>query len=103
MVLSRFPRLAANLPLFNCVVASSALGFQVFVLFPWHHEIDRSHHKLAQKVEALTKSKSAIDVPVVPLPSSTPILAPNIIEPTPTNPIQSVVVANLGSQTPKLG
>jgi hypothetical protein len=42
----------------NFLVASSALGFQVFVLYPWHVELDerfdelkKEHQKLQQVVE----------------------------------------------------
>ncbi|GAM22851.1 hypothetical protein SAMD00019534_060260, partial [Acytostelium subglobosum LB1] len=64
MVLSRFPRLSKNLPLLSFVVASSALSFQILVLYPWHMEIDRSHHQLANKIEELTNDpKRALSRP----------------------------------------
>ena len=30
----------------NFVIGSSALSFQVFVLFPWHEKLDEEFHKL---------------------------------------------------------
>jgi hypothetical protein len=37
-------------PLVNLVIATSALGFQVFVLYPWHHELSRDFNTLHDKV-----------------------------------------------------
>jgi hypothetical protein len=51
MVLTKFPRALTNLPLLNLLVSSTALTFQVTVLYPWHKEIDESHTKLIQKLE----------------------------------------------------
>lgn len=33
----------------NFVVASSALGFQVFVLYPWHQELDAGFEDLKKE------------------------------------------------------
>lgn len=33
----------------NFVVASSALGFQVFVLYPWHNELDARFEDLRRE------------------------------------------------------
>ncbi|KAH8682563.1 hypothetical protein BX600DRAFT_544912, partial [Xylariales sp. PMI_506] len=33
----------------NFVVASSALGFQVFVLYPWHKQLDESFESLKKE------------------------------------------------------
>lgn len=33
----------------NFAVASSALGFQVFVLYPWHKELDASFEELRKE------------------------------------------------------
>ncbi|KAI0126266.1 hypothetical protein BJ170DRAFT_582334 [Xylariales sp. AK1849] len=33
----------------NFVVASSALGFQVFVLYPWHKQLDDSFENLKRE------------------------------------------------------
>ncbi|KAI4594468.1 hypothetical protein LQW54_012689 [Pestalotiopsis sp. IQ-011] len=33
----------------NFVVASSALGFQVFVLYPWHKQLDESFEDLKKE------------------------------------------------------
>lgn len=40
------------LPVVNFVIATSALIFQTTVLYPWHHEIDRSHHALKEKLDS---------------------------------------------------
>ena len=36
-------------PLLSFVIASSALGFQVFVLYPWHHQLEREFHDLQEE------------------------------------------------------
>ena len=41
------PRFLSKLPIFNFVVATTALGFQVAVLYPWHHELSQQNQKLA--------------------------------------------------------
>jgi len=51
MPANRFPRLWSLFPAFNFIIASGALSFQVFVLYPWHREIDKSHHELTHRVE----------------------------------------------------
>ncbi|KIW17195.1 hypothetical protein PV08_04386 [Exophiala spinifera] len=33
----------------NFVIASSALAFQVFVLYPWHNKLDEDFEKLKQE------------------------------------------------------
>ncbi|KAJ5569132.1 hypothetical protein N7450_011618 [Penicillium hetheringtonii] len=43
--------ISRGLPLVNFAVASSALAFQVFVLYPWHHQLD--HEFKALKSEHL--------------------------------------------------
>jgi solute carrier family 25 (mitochondrial phosphate transporter), member 3 len=43
----------------NFAVASSALGFQVFVLYPWHKELDESFEQLKREnvrvIDAVTE------------------------------------------------
>ncbi|KAK5575381.1 hypothetical protein RB653_010641 [Dictyostelium firmibasis] len=51
MVLSKFPIVSRNLPLVNLAIATTALGFQVAVLYPWHLTIDDSHKNLIKKME----------------------------------------------------
>ncbi|KAF4500523.1 phosphate transport MIR1 [Fusarium agapanthi] len=41
--------LTRAISLTNFVVAGSALGFQVFVLYPWHKELDESFEKLKKE------------------------------------------------------
>ena len=36
-------------PLINFLVASSALAFQVFVLYPWHHQLEREFHVIQKE------------------------------------------------------
>ncbi|KAK4457282.1 hypothetical protein QBC42DRAFT_41053 [Cladorrhinum samala] len=47
----------------NFVVASSALGFQVFVLYPWHKELDESFEALKKEhlrvLDAINQSRAA--------------------------------------------
>lgn len=33
----------------NFVIATSALGFQVFVLYPWHHRLDEDFQDLKKE------------------------------------------------------
>lgn len=40
----------------NFAIATTALGFQVFVLYPWHQELDADFKKLQQEVIQLRKS-----------------------------------------------
>ncbi|EON97192.1 putative mitochondrial phosphate carrier protein [Phaeoacremonium minimum UCRPA7] len=40
------PLITRLVSLTNFVVASSALGFQVFVLYPWHKELDAGFEEL---------------------------------------------------------
>lgn len=42
------PVIRKYLPYVNFVVASSALCFQIFVLYPWHQELDKDFHKLKE-------------------------------------------------------
>lgn len=46
MVLGPFVRKV--LPYINFVVASSALAFQYFVLYPWHKELDNDFQKMKE-------------------------------------------------------
>jgi hypothetical protein len=38
-----------GVPLTNFVIASSALCFQVFVLYPWHHQLDADFEDLKKE------------------------------------------------------
>lgn len=40
---------ARTISLTNFLVASSALGFQVFVLYPWHNELDAGFEALKKE------------------------------------------------------
>lgn len=51
----------------NFMVASSALGFQVFVLYPWHKELDerfeelkKEHLRVLDAVGGALKSEGAL-------------------------------------------
>jgi hypothetical protein len=35
------PTVRKLLPIVNFVIASAALGFQVSVLYPWHHQLEK--------------------------------------------------------------
>lgn len=40
------------LPIASLIIGSSALAFQMLVLYPWHHELDKEFRKLKkQKLE----------------------------------------------------
>jgi hypothetical protein len=45
VIFSRF------LPITSFIVGSSALTFQITVLYPWHHELDNEFKKLKQLKE----------------------------------------------------
>ena len=64
-----------TISLTNFVVASSALGFQVFVLYPWHNQLDTEfkalkteHLKVLKALESVeveeTKLRNQIQAPV---------------------------------------
>lgn len=66
--------LTRAISLTNFLVASSALGFQVFVLYPWHIELDerfeelkKEHIRLQRVVEAkfgeLPRATPAVSAP----------------------------------------
>jgi hypothetical protein len=38
-------------PLVNFVIATAALGFQVLVLYPWHHQLEKEFHELQHQQE----------------------------------------------------
>ncbi|KAH8778623.1 hypothetical protein F5883DRAFT_485939 [Diaporthe sp. PMI_573] len=49
----------------NFVVASSALCFQVFVLYPWHKELDENFEKLKKEhIRVLDNIKNATEAGV---------------------------------------
>ncbi|KAJ5365643.1 hypothetical protein N7517_008529 [Penicillium concentricum] len=56
-----------GISIINFGVASSALAFQVFVLYPWHHQLDdefkalkKEHHRLLSQIDLRTlREKSA--------------------------------------------
>jgi len=43
------PVFTKGVSLTNFVIASSALGFQVFVLYPWHHQLDNEFKRLKEE------------------------------------------------------
>lgn len=55
-----------GISLTNFVVASSALAFQVFVLYPWHKQLDegfdslkKEHLRVLRSLDDLQRSKKA--------------------------------------------
>ncbi|CAF1303673.1 unnamed protein product [Rotaria sp. Silwood1] len=48
-------------PLVNFLIATAALGFQVGVLYPWHHQLEQRfnelEHKQEQKLEDYHQTK----------------------------------------------
>ncbi|UJR32363.1 hypothetical protein I4U23_019826 [Adineta vaga] len=40
------------LPFVNFLIASVALGFQVTVLYPWHHELQQEFNELEKQQDA---------------------------------------------------
>lgn len=47
------PRFLNNLPIFNFFVATSALTFQVCILYPWHHHLSDQIHTLQKELKDL--------------------------------------------------
>jgi hypothetical protein len=41
--------IARRFSITNFVIATSALGFQVFVLYPWHQKLDEDFEQLKQE------------------------------------------------------
>jgi len=39
----------------NFTLASTSLGVQLLLLYPWHLQIDESHHKLTEQVNRIEK------------------------------------------------
>lgn len=64
------PLIARRFSITNFLIASSALGFQVFVLYPWHNKLDddftalkKENVRLLQTIEqrlAQVKEKPAV-------------------------------------------
>lgn len=46
-----FNRLYKNLPLVNFFISTSALTFQVAVLYPWHKDISLQLDKLTKQIK----------------------------------------------------
>lgn len=47
------PTIRAWLPYLNFTVATTALGFQTGVLYPWHEELDREFKQLKQEHKSM--------------------------------------------------
>ena len=43
------------LPIFNFVIASTALGFQVSVLYPWHNQLEKDFNGLQHQQQTKLK------------------------------------------------
>jgi hypothetical protein len=44
----------------NFVIGSSALGFQIFVLYPWHEKLEAQFKNLTNEHESMLKNMEAI-------------------------------------------
>jgi hypothetical protein len=42
-------------PIINLVISSTALGFQIRVLYPWHNDLDKKFNDLDKKIDNLIK------------------------------------------------
>lgn len=52
------PIFTRRVSLTNFAIATSALGFQVFVLYPWHHKLDAEFQRLKEEhVKILNESE----------------------------------------------
>lgn len=45
------PTVRKLLPMINFVIASVALGFQVGILYPWHHQLEKKFNELQNQQE----------------------------------------------------
>ncbi|KAF2395835.1 hypothetical protein EJ06DRAFT_256065 [Trichodelitschia bisporula] len=53
-------RFTRTLTITNLLIGSTALGFQVTVLYPWHHELQADFDKMkAEHVRALHEARAA--------------------------------------------
>ena len=59
-MLTRYPKVASTLPLINFAISSTALAFQMTVLYPWHKEIDHSHAKLVDSLDGHFQKLSVV-------------------------------------------
>lgn len=60
------PAITRIISITNFVVASSALCFQVGVLYPWHKELDENFEKLKQEhLRVLDQIKNVADVAAI--------------------------------------
>lgn len=60
------PAITRAISLTNFIVASSALCFQVGVLYPWHKELDENFEKLKKEhLRVLDQIKHAADVAAI--------------------------------------
>lgn len=53
------PLLARRFSITNFVIASSALGFQIFVLYPWHTKLDEDFAELKRENLRLIQTVNA--------------------------------------------
>ncbi|KAF1817215.1 hypothetical protein P152DRAFT_382370, partial [Eremomyces bilateralis CBS 781.70] len=44
--------IARRFSITNFAIATTALGFQVFVLYPWHQKLDDDFEKVKQEIHA---------------------------------------------------
>lgn len=51
--------LARRFSITNFLIATSALGFQVFVLYPWHQELDIEFKHVRQELNDLRREREA--------------------------------------------
>jgi len=45
------PTVRKLLPIVNFVIATAALGFQVSVLYPWHHQLEKRFNEMQHQQE----------------------------------------------------
>lgn len=68
------PLLARRFSITNFLIATSALGFQVFVLYPWHHRLDEDFTELRREnlrlIHALDNRLSAFKTAAPSIPES---------------------------------
>ncbi len=45
------PTVRKILPIVNFIIATAALGFQVSVLYPWHHQLEKRFNEMQHQQE----------------------------------------------------
>ncbi|CAF4927430.1 unnamed protein product, partial [Rotaria socialis] len=59
------PLVRKFLPVVSFVIATVALGFQVGVLYPWHHQLEQRFDQLEDKTRQKTRQISSVKMETI--------------------------------------